>query len=84
MTRFVLVLTCLVLFLCCDNGIDAGCGGAASRRAARMERRESRRGYSTMTMTTYSSRSYMAVPMLRQAPVCESCAPAQAPPVKKK
>ncbi len=83
MSRFLLVLTCLLLFLCCDNLIDAGCGGAAARRAARMERRESRRGHSTMTVTTYSSRSYMVVPMLRQAPACESCVPAQAPPMKK-
>ncbi len=83
MTRFVLVLACMALFLCFDNCIDAKCGGGASRRAARMERRESRRGYSTMTMTTYSSGTYIVVPMLRQAPACQSCAPAQAPPMKK-
>ncbi len=82
MTRFFLFLACVALFLCLDNRIDARCGGAASRRSTRMERREARRGYSTMTVT-YSSRSYMVVPMLRQAPACESCAPAQAPPMKK-
>lgn len=63
----------LLAALCCAADVDAKCGGASARRAARMERRQG-------SMMFYSR----SVTYMRAAPACGSCAPSQAPPMAKK